>query len=107
MVGSSPVIAFLTESERIVLIMSRRRETPPGRWRPPSRCPVTKPKLLALDEDAAFRAEVLAKRKSPFDLLSEYPPANGPSPPIWNHCPRWRRTITRSLLKLGHIRLLL
>jgi len=43
-----------------------------------TRCPVTKPKLLAyVGDDAAsserYRAEVLAKRKSVFDLLEEYP----------------------------------
>jgi cytochrome P450/NADPH-cytochrome P450 reductase len=43
-----------------------------------TRCPVTKPKLLALiGEDAAsserYRADILGKRKSVFDLLEEYP----------------------------------
>jgi len=43
-----------------------------------TRCPVTKPKLLAYvgDGDASterYRSEVLAKRKSVFDLLEEYP----------------------------------
>jgi cytochrome P450/NADPH-cytochrome P450 reductase len=43
-----------------------------------TRCPVTKPKLLALvGEDTAsaerYRAEILAKRKSVFDLLEEHP----------------------------------
>jgi cytochrome P450 / NADPH-cytochrome P450 reductase len=43
-----------------------------------TRCPVTKPKLLAFSgEDAAsnelYRAEVLAKRKSVFSLLDEHP----------------------------------
>ena len=43
-----------------------------------TRCPVTKPKLLAyVGDDAAsterYRSEVLAKRKSVFDLLEEYP----------------------------------
>ena len=43
-----------------------------------TRCPVTKPKLLALvGEDAAsaerYRAEILARRKSVFDLLEEHP----------------------------------
>ena len=43
-----------------------------------TRCPVTKPKLLAfVGEDAAsterYRAEMLGKRKSVFDLLEEYP----------------------------------
>ena len=43
-----------------------------------TRCPVTKPKLLAfVGDDAAsaerYRAEVLAKRKSVFDLLEEHP----------------------------------
>lgn len=43
-----------------------------------TRCPVTKPKLLAYvgDDPAAserYRAEVLAKRKSVFDLLEEFP----------------------------------
>src|SRR5712671_540138 len=43
-----------------------------------TRCPVTKPKLLAYvgDDEAAaerYRAEVLSKRKSVFDMLEEYP----------------------------------
>ena len=43
-----------------------------------TRCPVTKPKLLAfIGEDAAsgerYRADILGKRKSVFDLLEEYP----------------------------------
>ena len=43
-----------------------------------TRCPVTKPKLLAYvgDSDASaeqYRSDVLAKRKSVFDLLEEYP----------------------------------
>ena len=43
-----------------------------------TRCPVTKPKLLAyVGDDAAsaerYRTEVLAKRKSVFDLLEEHP----------------------------------
>ena len=43
-----------------------------------TRCPVTKPKLTAYvgDDDASaerYRTEVLAKRKSVFDLLEEYP----------------------------------
>jgi cytochrome P450 / NADPH-cytochrome P450 reductase len=43
-----------------------------------TRCPVTKPKLLAFTgEDAAsgehYRADILGKRKSVFDLLEEYP----------------------------------
>ena len=43
-----------------------------------TRCPVTKPKLLALvGEDEAssehYRTEILAKRKSVFNLLQEYP----------------------------------
>jgi cytochrome P450/NADPH-cytochrome P450 reductase len=43
-----------------------------------TRCPVTKPKLLAfVGEDTAsaerYRAEILAKRKSVFDLLEEHP----------------------------------
>lgn len=43
-----------------------------------TRCPMTKPKLLAYvgDDDAAaerYRAEVLNKRKSVFDMLEEYP----------------------------------
>ncbi|BBC01699.1 MULTISPECIES: bifunctional cytochrome P450/NADPH--P450 reductase [Bradyrhizobium] len=43
-----------------------------------TRCPVTKPKLMAYvgDDDASaarYRTEVLAKRKSVFDLLEEYP----------------------------------
>jgi cytochrome P450/NADPH-cytochrome P450 reductase len=43
-----------------------------------TRCPVTKPKLSAFVGDDAeagerYRGEILAKRKSVFDLLSEYP----------------------------------
>src|SRR5260221_2417683 len=43
-----------------------------------TRCPVTKPKLLAyVDDDSAsterYRTEVLGKRKSVFDLLEEHP----------------------------------
>src|SRR5712671_4158767 len=43
-----------------------------------TRCPVTKPKLLAyVGDDAAsserYRSEVLGRRKSVFDLLEEYP----------------------------------
>ena len=43
-----------------------------------TRCPVTKPKLLAyVGDDAAagerYRADILAKRKSVYDLLEEYP----------------------------------
>ena len=43
-----------------------------------TRCPVTKPKLLAfVGEDAAsaerYRTEIFGKRKSVFDLLEEYP----------------------------------
>jgi len=43
-----------------------------------TRCPVTKPRLMAYagDDDASaerYRTEVLARRKSVFDLLEEYP----------------------------------
>jgi cytochrome P450 / NADPH-cytochrome P450 reductase len=43
-----------------------------------TRCPVTKPKLLAyVGDDAAsterYRVDILARRKSVFDLLEEYP----------------------------------
>ncbi|WP_456781945.1 bifunctional cytochrome P450/NADPH--P450 reductase [Bradyrhizobium sp. USDA 3315] len=43
-----------------------------------TRCPVTKPKLMAYvgDDEASaarYRTELLAKRKSVFDLLEEYP----------------------------------
>jgi cytochrome P450/NADPH-cytochrome P450 reductase len=43
-----------------------------------TRCPVTKPKLLAYvgDDEASaerYRSDVLARRKSVFDLLEEYP----------------------------------
>jgi cytochrome P450/NADPH-cytochrome P450 reductase len=43
-----------------------------------TRCPVTKPKLLAYVGDDAvatdhYRADILARRKSVFDLLEEYP----------------------------------
>jgi cytochrome P450/NADPH-cytochrome P450 reductase len=43
-----------------------------------TRCPMTKPKLLAYvgDDEAAaerYRTEVLSKRKSVFDMLEEYP----------------------------------
>jgi len=44
-----------------------------------TRCPVTKPKLLALgDDDERYRTEVLAKRKSAFDLLREFPACEWP-----------------------------
>ncbi len=50
-----------------------------------TRCPVTKPKLLAYvgDEAAAterYRADILGKRKSVFDLLEEYPACELPFP---------------------------
>jgi cytochrome P450/NADPH-cytochrome P450 reductase len=50
-----------------------------------TRCPVTKPKLLAyLGDDGAaterYRADVLAKRKSVFDLLEEHPACELPFP---------------------------
>ena len=43
-----------------------------------TRCPVTKPKLLAFVGEEAeplerYRSEILARRKSVFDLLEEYP----------------------------------
>ncbi len=40
-----------------------------------TRCPMTRPKLEALsgESDEAYRAEVLAKRKSVYDLLEEHP----------------------------------
>ena len=43
-----------------------------------TRCPMTRPKLLALSgedaaSNAAYRAEIFAKRKSIFDLLEEFP----------------------------------
>jgi cytochrome P450/NADPH-cytochrome P450 reductase len=39
-----------------------------------TRCPMTKPKLLALiGDDETYRAQVLAKRRSVFDLLDEHP----------------------------------
>src|SRR5436305_9509970 len=43
-----------------------------------TRCPVTKPKLLAYVGDGAesaerYRAEILSKRRSVYDLLDEYP----------------------------------
>jgi cytochrome P450/NADPH-cytochrome P450 reductase len=48
-----------------------------------TRCPVTKPKLLALVGDEAeagerYRAEILSRRTSVFDLLSEYPACDLP-----------------------------
>src|SRR5260221_1775882 len=48
-----------------------------------TRCPVTKPKLLAyVDDDSAsterYRTEVLGKRKSVFDLLEEHPACEFP-----------------------------
>jgi cytochrome P450/NADPH-cytochrome P450 reductase len=48
-----------------------------------TRCPVTKPKLqsLAGEEEASgdlYRAEVLAKRKSAFDLLRDFPACEWP-----------------------------
>jgi cytochrome P450 / NADPH-cytochrome P450 reductase len=50
-----------------------------------TRCPVTKPKLLAYvgDDPAAtehYRADILGKRKSVFDLLEEYPACELPFP---------------------------
>jgi cytochrome P450/NADPH-cytochrome P450 reductase len=50
-----------------------------------TRCPVTKPKLLAyLGDDAAaterYRSDILAKRKSVFDLLEEHPACELPFP---------------------------
>jgi cytochrome P450 / NADPH-cytochrome P450 reductase len=39
-----------------------------------TRCPVTKPKLATLaSDDEAYRADVLARRKSAFDLLEQFP----------------------------------
>ena len=39
-----------------------------------TRCPVTKPKLATLaSDDEVYRADALAKRKSAFDLLQEFP----------------------------------
>ncbi len=38
-----------------------------------TRCPFTRPKLEALLDEEAFRAEILAKRKSVLDLLEEHP----------------------------------
>ncbi len=48
-----------------------------------TRCPVTKPKLMSyLGEDEAaaerYRAEILAKRKSAFDLMVEFPACEWP-----------------------------
>ncbi len=48
-----------------------------------TRCPVTKPKLAALvgEDDASaelYRAEVLSKRRSAFDLLLQYPACEWP-----------------------------
>src|SRR6202035_3502904 len=48
-----------------------------------TRCPVTKPKLLAyVGDDAAstdrYRADILGKRKSVFDLLEEHPACEYP-----------------------------
>ena len=48
-----------------------------------TRCPMTKPKLLALVGDDAesqerYRSEVMAKRKSVFDLLEEFPACDLP-----------------------------
>jgi len=50
-----------------------------------TRCPVTKPKLLAhVGDDAQaserYRAEVLSKRKSVYDLLEEFPACELPFP---------------------------
>src|SRR3954464_13952633 len=85
-----------------------------------TRCPVTKPKLLAYtgDDEASterYRSDVLARRKSVFDLLEEYPACELPfhaylemlsllapgyysisSPPPVKACRCWRRAITRS-----------
>ena len=39
-----------------------------------TRCPMTKPKLLAfVGDDETYRAQILAKRRSVFDLLDEHP----------------------------------
>src|SRR5258708_16278016 len=48
-----------------------------------TRCPVTKPKLLAyVGDDAAssehYRSDILTKRKSVFDLLEEHPASELP-----------------------------
>jgi cytochrome P450/NADPH-cytochrome P450 reductase len=44
-----------------------------------TRCPVTRPKLEALiADDEVFRREVVAKRKSAFDLLREHPACEWP-----------------------------
>ena len=50
-----------------------------------TRCPVTKPKLLGLVGDDAeagerYRGEILAKRKSVYDLLEEHPACELPFP---------------------------
>ena len=66
-----------------------------------TRCPVTKPKLVAyLGDDAAatelYRSEILGKRKSVFDLWKNIRPANCRSTLILKCCRCWRRAITRS-----------
>lgn len=45
-----------------------------------TRCPFTRPKLEALLDEEAFRAEILVKRKSVLDLLEEYPACELPFP---------------------------
>ena len=45
-----------------------------------TRCPFTRPKLEALLDEEAFRAEILVKRKSVLDLLEAYPACELPFP---------------------------
>jgi len=66
-----------------------------------TRCPVTKPKLLAWvgDDEASaerYRADVLAKRKSAFDLLEEFPAIELPFAAYLESLSRSRRAIIRS-----------
>jgi cytochrome P450/NADPH-cytochrome P450 reductase len=74
-----------------------------------TRCPVTRPKLAAyLGDDAAsaerYRADILGRRQSVFDLLEEYPAANCRSMPISKCCRCWRRAIIRSRRRRRWIR---
>ena len=67
---------LLTEFVELQLVATRRQIQAMAAN---TRCPVTKPKLLGLIEsDENYRAEVLAKRKSAFDLMMEHPACEWP-----------------------------
>src|SRR5271168_429741 len=62
---------LLTEFVELQLVATRKQIQTMAAH---TRCPVTKPKLATLaSDDEAYRADVLAKRKSAFDLLQEFP----------------------------------